>query len=370
MLLNATHLEARVRSKDRQVQVASEDKHSSDTQTPLTDDDGVMPEVIDPATRYVAMPAVKSQSATTAASEKSKATTSEKNKAATMTAKPAKSTAKTVTSTEESSSKKEDSLVSDLSAAPVVQPSAHVESQMIDSMLKTSEKSGDFPAKANYISSEESVGAVPTEMKNDAVTAVSTATVTPEATSVKKPVLVAKDSFSEATPYKGPEVSYQRVILSTLTIVLLMTGLAYFWRYLQGKGGLFSGANGQLKILAQQPINVRSKILIIEALNKKYLVGATPERIQLLADLDLFSEGAAEQPEMPSTSLNDFDLQMAKNQTTTQGTRVQKGPPTHTAVFSANDAKNDLTAEFETLGTESFAERIKEKMKNLKKISS
>ena len=97
--------------------------------------------------------------------------------------------------------------------------------------------------------------------------------------------------FGTAPAAEAP--SFLRLFVSTLVVVGFILLLAYLWRLLQSRNiRIFTKTDLPLRVVSQQLIGARSRILIVEALGKKFLVGATPERIQLLADLDLFGAEA------------------------------------------------------------------------------
>lgn len=193
---------------------------------------------------------------------------------------------------------------------------------------------GDFPSKADYIADEST----------------------------------SKGVFSEDKAETGGEVNYVRMLVATLVIGGLIVLLAYLWKMLQTKSlRIFPKSPYPLKILSQQLIGARSRILIVEALGKKYLVGATPDRIQLLADLDLFgNEGSAEslRGEIPDT--------MDEEAADTFSSRIfsQVVPKSLDPVERKNPENSpEARAPAPLSEREKAAMKIREKLKHLKKYS-
>lgn len=165
--------------------------------------------------------------------------------------------------------------------------------------------------------------------------------------------------------------SYKKVILWIVILAGMLFGLVYVWKYLQNKSfGIFP-RNDQLKILAQQAVDQKSKILIVEALGKKFLVGATQERIQLLSDLDFY--GIENNPEEVGFEENMDSFQAGvptqAQQAASSVNKVRKevqGRP------QGLQRKSSTLAQAPFKGSQSTSmrpsERIKNKLKELKKI--
>lgn len=194
----------------------------------------------------------------------------------------------------------------------------NLEGEMIESMLQ-----GDgFPEKSEFIATQDQSKTKPARL----------------------------DDSPQSLVKKSDEPAYGQLIYSTLAIVAVIFALAFLWRFLQSKPmGLFPSQNGKLKILAQQMIGARSKVIILEALGKRYLVGATQENIQLLADLDFFE--AAEQ------DLIGPEKQLSQE---TLAESLSEEEPGFTEISSPMGASLNS----------SVADKVKQKLKDLKKISS
>lgn len=156
-------------------------------------------------------------------------------------------------------------------------------------------------------------------------------------------------------------VGYWGMVISTLFVIGFIFLFVYLWKMVQTRTLRISRNNDPLKVLAQQTIGPHSKIVIIEALGKKYLVGATQERIQLLADLDLFgSEGVPLSRENPENEGEDDSSFAARifshvNQTITahEPAVQQAQSPSHANISEREKAVS----------------RLREKLKSLKKFS-
>lgn len=169
-------------------------------------------------------------------------------------------------------------------------------------------------------------------------------------------------------------VSFTRMILATLTICVLIVLLAWLWKVLQGRSlQLFPKSQYPLKILSQQMISTRSRILIIEALGKKYLLGVTPDRIQLLADLDLFGTegsltGNAEQPdddELAATATE--HVQSADSFTAKMFSQGMPQPALEVEDLSEEIQVEPKPSVKPLSEREKTAMKIREQLKNLKK---
>jgi flagellar biogenesis protein FliO len=118
-------------------------------------------------------------------------------------------------------------------------------------------------------------------------------------------------------------------------------------------------------------ISARSKILVVEALGKRYLVGATQERIQLLADLDFFADG--NEGESDDADFNQALAPQTKKIVKTMATEAAiSSQATHAKPVQQNRAsvsQQPIVTARPTQQTSGTAEKIREKLKTLKKLS-
>lgn len=262
----------------------------------------------------------------------------------------------------------------DLQAVSGKETPKDVESNIINSMLDEMEEEAEpaeekqtAPGKTHEV--EEESKTVATEQLEKA--------------SDKKTELEEEDGFPAKTDHAKSEskipfldskageeagsVSYLRMIISTLVVVAFIFLFAYLWKMMQTRSlGIFPKNNYPLKVLSQQMIGPRSKIVIIEALGKKYLVGATQERIQLLADLDLFgTEGVPLPQENPENRDDgDHDEDSFASKIFSQFNQTVQTPENRVTSQSMPSPSSTNISE-----REKAASRIREKLKSLKKFS-
>lgn len=183
---------------------------------------------------------------------------------------------------------------------------------------------GAFPPKSGYIGAQESKA--------------------PEAAQPAEGALAEKLIRLGGTSGENKTADpLARVALPTLVVIALIAALALLWKFMVSRGSGLFASQDKLRILGQQMIGPRSKILIVEALGKKYLVGATHERVSLIADLDLF--GTADEDSVPVFT-----------------PRAEPKRAETASMASGADQNPGFDAE-ET------ADKIKERLKGLKKIS-
>lgn len=210
----------------------------------------------------------------------------------------------------------------------VPSPDAQMMGSLTASGVQAPKDPASFPPKSDYILSQDATAAA-----GGGSGSATTTNVAPQAPSQG----VLDGVVGNANPLS-------RVALPTAGVVVLIVIVALLWRAFAGRsGGLFSN-QGKLRILGQQIIGPRSKVIIIEAMGKKYLVGATHERVSLIADLDFY--GSAEADTFPA------DVQ-----------RPQE-PRDDGRVAAPSEALRE-----ESFDAPDTAERIKERLKGLKKIS-
>ncbi len=248
----------------------------------------------------------------------------------------------------------------DVADAEVSSNAATLENQVIDSMLKN-----DFPEKSEFIADEDKKSGVVLG-KNDA--------------SVLK---TAAPTLKEDSGLGGMLLN---TVVMTIVLVALIVGMAYVWRYLQGK--TFSkmlGKPGKLKIVSEQIISQKSKLLVIDCFGKKYLLGATENNIQMLADIDLDAVVSAE------SDTND-DEEVTSNDTIEEsGGADSNDNKTSETGFAQNilsqfsaKKESDLATtpgkmfvplsqisdvEINRVKSLKTSERIKERMKDMKKLA-
>lgn len=155
--------------------------------------------------------------------------------------------------------------------------------------------------------------------------------------------------------------------------VLILAGvflaLATLWKFLQGKSGqVFKSKSSDLNIVAQQVIAPKSKILIVEAMGRKFLIGATEANIQLLSDMDFYST-AESQDDLAQTFKSPIRSR-TESQNTTQP--IEDASRQATAFHAMNEyAQVQATvghSESRSNVKKSAADRIKNRLKELKKI--
>lgn len=169
--------------------------------------------------------------------------------------------------------------------APVKKPEADLESNIINSMLDGMDEGAAKEKESAKVDKEEAKVLVPATQPQPKIQE--------DNFPLKATYIDDEDQGRLVLEKKSEEVdsgvNFTRMILATLAICGMIVFLAWLWKVLQGRSlKLFPKSQYPIKILSQQMISTRSRILIIEAIGKKYLLGVTPDRIQLLADLDLF----------------------------------------------------------------------------------
>jgi flagellar biogenesis protein FliO len=201
-----------------------------------------------------------------------------------------------------------------VSQDPSVPPSAPVPTE------------GAFPPKSGYIGAQESKTPEPSQPAEGGLTEK----------------LIRLGGTSGRTQAVDP---LERVALPTLAVIAAIAVLALLWKFMASRGGGLFASQDKLRILGQQMIGPRSKIIIVEALGKKYLVGATHERVSLIADLDLF--GTADDESAPVFSPRS---ELKRSETAPMASGASQEPDV-------------------AVSAEETAEKIKERLKSLKKIS-
>lgn len=152
------------------------------------------------------------------------------------------------------------------------QPVQPVETKLEDSVISATLPPSSFPDKTDFIKEQD-------EKQEDKVNTTGSV----KAGNISNQV----DNESLSQP-----PAYPNMILSTFMIIFAIVVLALVWKYLQSKNFRLGDASGKLKLIAQHPISIKSKLMIVEAMGKKFLIGATQDRIQLLSDLEYDGTGA------------------------------------------------------------------------------
>lgn len=225
-----------------------------------------------------------------------------------------------------------------------------VEDEMIHSMMN------NFPQKSDFIANEDK--------KSGDVLPVTNAKI-----------------FKANNPVEGKQTvslssMFVKMISMTVVMVLVIMLLVSVWKLIQKKkSGLADGKNFGIKVLSQQFIGNKSKIIIIETLGKRYLVGATDSNIQLLADIDFLEPNTNEMP-VSSNSREEIikdssDHEMPANDTQLDSTSGDENfdqvlmvdlSGIRTSPSAANKVKKN---EEPRLGTSA---QIQERLKGLKKL--
>ncbi|MBF0104142.1 MAG: flagellar biosynthetic protein FliO [Deltaproteobacteria bacterium] len=201
------------------------------------------------------------------------------------------------------------------------------EDAVFNSMVKN-----DFPEKTDFIVKED--------LKNGVKLG-------------EKPQMPLNTVVLGEVPKSSFNPMFMKMMFTTLALGVVVVLLALLWKWLQKKsGGLLMGGKGaELKIIAQQMISPKSRVLIVDALGKKYLVGATESNISLLADIDFYASSG--EVEFGSIAEKKYVSRAVADKTSASGTDQPAG------------------ADGTTLSGEqaSAAMRVREKLKGLKKLA-
>lgn len=179
-------------------------------------------------------------------------------------------------------------------ASDLVVPTPPVETKLEDSVIDATLPGGPFPVKTGFI-----------QQQDGTLTPTPVSGVQPDLGQKNVPHQVPINGIQNGTslaPVPAPstttagvtDVSFSRIILSTFMVILAIAVMALIWKFLQSRNFSLGDKSGQLRVIAQHPISLRSKLMIVEALGRKFLVGATQDHIQLVSDLEIF-EGSDNQ---------------------------------------------------------------------------
>ncbi|MCP3931158.1 MAG: flagellar biosynthetic protein FliO, partial [Bacteroidetes bacterium] len=78
--------------------------------------------------------------------------------------------------------------------------------------------------------------------------------------------------------------AFARTFSMLLVVLIVLVFLFYFIKRLSNKGR--TGGAGLISVLAVHYISPKEKILLLDVLNEKILIGVTPQRISQLATID------------------------------------------------------------------------------------
>ncbi|KZN47151.1 flagellar biosynthetic protein FliO [Pseudoalteromonas luteoviolacea] len=89
-------------------------------------------------------------------------------------------------------------------------------------------------------------------------------------------------NVAAATQSSGPNLDIVTVILSLLSIVALIIGLAWLVKRVNPN----VGNNQDFKVVRSLPLGTRERLLVIEIDDKQHLLGVTPQNINYLYQLE------------------------------------------------------------------------------------
>jgi len=95
-------------------------------------------------------------------------------------------------------------------------------------------------------------------------------------------MLHAADSTLPQAP--DPLASTGRVMIFLLLVIGLIVLLA--WLVTKVRGTRFIPADGQIRVIASQPLGIKEKIAVLQIGDKQIVVGVTAQQITLLTELD------------------------------------------------------------------------------------
>lgn len=78
--------------------------------------------------------------------------------------------------------------------------------------------------------------------------------------------------------------AFARTFFMLLVVLAVLVLLFYFIKRLSNRGG--KGGDGLISVLAVHYISPKEKILLLNVLNEKILIGVTPQSISQLATID------------------------------------------------------------------------------------
>lgn len=216
------------------------------------------------------------------------------------------------------------------------------EETVINAMLK-----GDFPDKTEFIRDEDK--------KNTST------------------LLVPTPPKSEPTEFSYGAM-IKKMSVSTLMIAGVVLVLAYIWKILRDKSfRIFPGNEVTLRVVSQQVIAPKSRILIVEAYGKKYLLGATQDHITLLSDIDFYTDSngnvsakdkefIADGPRVPSVD-SVASSSIIESQKQTSHSQMAASSFSDKSFIPLTTATAGNFLEVKTV------DKIKERIKGLKKMS-
>ncbi|MDK1285650.1 flagellar biosynthetic protein FliO [Pseudoalteromonas umbrosa] len=81
---------------------------------------------------------------------------------------------------------------------------------------------------------------------------------------------------------QGPSLEIVTVILSLVSIIALIVGLAWLVKRVNPN----VGNNQDFKVIRSLPLGTRERLLVIEIDDKQHLLGVTPQNINYLTELE------------------------------------------------------------------------------------
>ncbi|OVE80824.1 hypothetical protein BVY03_05380 [bacterium K02(2017)] len=157
-----------------------------------------------------------------------------------------------------------------------------------------------------------------------------------------------------------------KMFIGTVGLGLVVFLLALVWKWLQKKsGGFLKKGKNDLSIVSQQMIGPKSKVIIIEAMGKKYLIGATDVNIQLLADIDFYESAGDVVSDSQSSLASKGTFNPVGNQNVSNIiNEISHSESSKPATTGAKAKQRSLISKNQTKSSA----RIKEKLKSLKRL--
>ncbi|MCP5464777.1 MAG: flagellar biosynthetic protein FliO [Deltaproteobacteria bacterium] len=228
--------------------------------------------------------------------------------------------------------------------------SGKIEDQLLDDML-----SGEsFPEKTAYIQKEDSKEVV-----------------------AETPV-IPKVKANKPEQVAGPMDGFKDMMMSTALLGGVVIFLGFLYKKISQKAsGIKSSEAKSLKVVAQQAVGPKSKILIVEAKGKTFLVGQTESQIQLLSDLDFYEAASAVEEDLNAN----FEEQMPKAPVARQAEAAEEfeqteEAPVITVNFSDRPVENRASGLAKNVADQAVApegpapavQRIQERLKGMKQL--
>ena len=100
---------------------------------------------------------------------------------------------------------------------------------------------------------------------------------------------------------------YEDMLFGLGLVALFLLIFAFIIKKIQNKNFSLLKRNQKINLISQQNIDAKSKILLVEVEGKKFLIGATPENIRLIADLEFFGDDNANETEAIAKNQKNFE---------------------------------------------------------------